>query len=143
MKKMACAGMALMMMVGAVIAEITAPPCGGAAATPATTDAAPVVKSAPDTMAGNIGRGFANLLTCWLEVPRSLWLEGSRNPFYGWVVGGMNGSFLAVARAFGGASDVGTMGLTGPGIYGKDFPECIMQSRWTSPDALIYRPVEK
>ncbi len=142
MKKMACAGLALMMIVGAVMAETSVPPCGGAATTPATTAVAPA-KTTTDSMAGNVGRGFANLLTCWLEVPRSLWLEGSRNPFYGWVVGGVNGSFLAVARAFGGAADVSTMGLTGPGIYGKDFPECIMQSRWKADDALIYRPVEK
>jgi hypothetical protein len=141
MKKVACAAMALMMMAGMLVAETTAPPCGGTAATPTAT-AAPV-KCESDTMAGNIGRGFANLLTCWLEVPRSLWLEGSRNPYYGWIVGGMNGSFLAVARAFGGATDVSTMGLTGPGIYGDSFPECITQSRWKADDALIYRPVEK
>jgi hypothetical protein len=142
MKKVACAAMALMMMTGMLVAETTAPPCGGTAATPTAT-AAPGATCETDTMAGNIGRGFANLLTCWLEVPRSLWLEGSRNPYYGWIVGGMNGSFLAVARAFGGATDVSTMGLTGPGIYGDSFPECITQSRWKADDALIYRPVEK
>jgi len=140
MKKACAMATALLLLAGAVQAQ--PPVCGGSASTVAGDEAkACTVK---DTMAGNIGRGFRNLLTCWLEVPRNLWLEGSRNPLYGWVVGAMDGSFLTVARAFGGATDVTSFGLTGPGIYGETLPECIMNSPWKAPDALIYRtPDEK
>jgi len=90
-----------------------------------------------DRMGQNICRGVVNMLTCWVEVPRCFWIETIRNPYYGSVVGLMSGSFLTVGRAFGGVSDVVTLGLTGPGIYGEGFPEFVWQSRWTATDALI------
>jgi len=88
-------------------------------------------------MANNMGRGFANILTGWLEIPRGLWYEGSRNPFYGQFVGLLNGSFLTVARTVGGAADVLTLGLTGPGIYGESFPDYVWQAKWNPDDKML------
>jgi len=139
MKKACAMATAILLLASVVWAQ--APPCSETATAPAAGEAAKPCTTS-NAMAGNVGRGFRNLLTCWLEVPRNLWLEGSRNPLYGWVVGAMDGSFLAVARAFGGATDVSTFGLTGPGIYGKSLPECIGNSPWKAPDALIYRNPE-
>jgi putative exosortase-associated protein (TIGR04073 family) len=74
------------------------------------------------SMCENMGRGLVNAATCWMEVPRNLWLETTRNPYYGYVVGAMDGAFLTTARAFGGVTDFVTFGLTGPSIYSDNFP---------------------
>lgn len=83
------------------------------------------------TMAKNMGRGVMNLLTCWMEVPRNLWLETTRNPYYGYIVGVSDGAFLATARAFSGATDVVTFGLTGPGMHSDAFPDFIWDAKWS------------
>lgn len=82
------------------------------------------------TMCENMGRGLANMFTFWLEVPRNVWLESTRNPYYGCIVGVMDGAFLGTARAFGGATDFVTFGLTGPSIYSDVFPEYIWDAKW-------------
>lgn len=88
-------------------------------------------------MADNMGRGFVNVLTGWMEVPRGLWYEGSRNPYYGHVVGLINGSFLTVARTAGGVADLATFGLTGPGIYGESFPVYVWDAKWNPDDKML------
>lgn len=100
------------------------------------TQAAPEKKNS-DMMGMNICRGVINTTTFWLEVPRCFWVETTRNPYYGFVVGTVNGSFLGVARAFGGVTDIITFGLTGFGIYGEGFPEYVWNSKWTAGDALV------
>jgi len=82
------------------------------------------------TMSSNMGRGVVNMLTFWLEVPRNLWLDSTRNPYFGWFSGTMDGAFLGTARAFGGVTDFVTFGLTGPSIYSDVFPEYIWDAKW-------------
>ncbi len=96
-----------------------------------------------DNMAYNYGRGVVNCVTCWVEIPRNLIFENVRNPFFGSITGLSDGAFLAVARAFGGASDVVTFGLTGPGIYGDSFPEYVWQSKWIADDALVIQEINR
>jgi len=96
-----------------------------------------------DNMAYNFGRGVVNCLTFWVEVPRNLIYENVRNPLYGSLEGVVDGTFLGVARAFGGATDVLTFGLTGPGVYGDSFPEYVWDSKWIADDALIQQEIDK
>ena len=96
-----------------------------------------------DNMAYNYGRGVVNCLTCWVEIPRNLIYENVRNPFFGNITGLSDGSFLCLARAFGGATDVLTFGLTGPGIYGNSFPEYVWQSKWIADDALVVQEINR
>jgi len=83
------------------------------------------------SMYSNMGRGVANMFTFWLEVPRNLWLDSTRNPYFGWFSGTMDGAFLTTARAFGGVTDFVTFGLTGPSIYSDVFPEYIWDAKWS------------
>ncbi|RLD11777.1 MAG: hypothetical protein DRI44_02850 [Chlamydiae bacterium] len=96
-----------------------------------------------DNMAYNFGRGVVNCLTCWSEVPRNLIYENVRNPFFGSITGASDGAFLCAARAFGGATDIMSFGLTGPGIYGESFPEYVWQSKWIADDALVLQEINK
>jgi len=96
-----------------------------------------------DNMAYNCGRGFVNCLTFWVEVPRNLIFEVGRNPFFGVITGTSDGAFLGVARAFGGATDVLSFGLTGNGIYSEAFPEYVWQSRWVADDALVAQEIAR
>jgi len=96
-----------------------------------------------DNMAYNYGRGVVNCLTFWVEVPRNLLYENLRNPFFGTITGLSDGGFLGVARAFGGATDVLTFGLTGPGIYDNSFPEYVWQSKWIADDALLAQEIAR
>jgi len=96
-----------------------------------------------DNMAYNCGRGFVNCLTCWIEVPRNLIYENVRNPFFGSIAGASDGAFLTAARVFGGATDIASFGLTGPGIYGNAFPEYVWQSKWIADDALVIQEINR
>jgi len=96
-----------------------------------------------DNMAYNFGRGVVNCLTFWVEAPRNLIYENVRNPLYGSLQGVIDGSFLSVARAFGGVTDVLTFGLTGSGIYGDSFPEYVWQSKWIADDALVQQEIDR
>ena len=100
------------------------------------TQAAPTKKNS-DMMGMNICRGVINTLTCWIEVPRCFWVESTRNPYYGYLTGLSNGSFLGLFRGFAGVTDMVTFGLTGPGIYGEGFPEYVWNSKWIASDSLI------
>jgi len=91
----------------------------------------------------NKARGFVNCLTCWVELPRGMFYESLRNPYYGIIPGTINGTFLSFARAFGGATDFVTDGLTGPSMYGDSFPEYIWQSKWVPNDAMIMPDVKR
>ncbi|MCX7848403.1 MAG: hypothetical protein N2595_10290 [bacterium] len=83
------------------------------------------------SMCNNMGRGVANMLTCWMELPRNLWIESTRNPYYGWIVGASDGAFLTAARAFSGVTDFALFGLTGPGMHSDAFPDFIWNAKWT------------
>jgi putative exosortase-associated protein (TIGR04073 family) len=88
-------------------------------------------------MAQNSARGFANILTGWVELPRNMWLETARNPYYGLLTGISDGSWLSFLRTFGGTIDFVTVGLTGQGFHGEQFPEYVWDSTWMPGDAMI------
>lgn len=98
-----------------------------------------------DSMARNMGRGFVNCLTFWVEVPRNLWYDNVRMPIVGMFPGLLSGTCLSGARALGGATDVLSFGLTGPGIYTEKFPEYVWNSPWLPDDDQIMlknKPIE-
>ena len=107
------------------------------------TEAKPTLKDWVIAMTYNKGRGLVNCLTCWVELPRGMFYETLRNPYFGIIPGTINGAFLTVARAFGGITDIATDGLTGQGIYGDAFPEYVWQSKWIAEDAMIMPDVKK
>lgn len=90
-----------------------------------------------DNMASNMGRGFVNVLTAGVELPRNLWYDNVRMPIIGILPGAMDGAFLTVVRALGGVTDIVTLGLTGPGIYTESFPEYVWESPWLPEDEQI------
>ncbi len=103
----------------------------------------PTLKDWVVAMTYNKARGLVNCLTCWVELPRGMFYESLRNPYFGIIPGTVNGAFLSVVRAFGGVTDVLTDGLTGPSIYGDSFPEYVWQSKWIAEDAMIMPDVKK
>jgi len=80
-----------------------------------------------------LARGFANVLTCWLEVPRGLIYENARIPIIGFFTGTVKGGFLTMYRAVAGTIDIAAMGLTREGLYFNDFPDFVWDAEWIPP----------
>lgn len=82
-------------------------------------------------------RGVANLLTGWLEIPREMFLENIKYPFFGVITGAMRGSFFTTARTVLSVTDIAMLGFTGPSLYDPVFfPEYVWEARWNP-----YRPL--
>lgn len=77
-----------------------------------------------------LARGFGNLMTGWLEIPRGLIYENARIPIVGFVAGPVKGAFLVTWRTVAGATDVLCMGLTGKGLYTRDVPDFVWDAAW-------------
>ena len=78
----------------------------------------------------HLGRGAANLVTCFLEVPRCMLLRNSEVPFWGTVSGAFEGVGCTGMRAFAGAADVLSLGFDAGRVYTPAFREYVWQSRW-------------
>ena len=59
-----------------------------------------------------MSRGLINCASCWVELPRSLYIETEENPFIGPLMGIFKGSGLTFVRAFAGVMDLATFGTT-------------------------------
>jgi len=57
-----------------------------------------------------MSRGVLNCLSCWVELPRSIYTETAANPFIGPLKGIFKGTGLTVVRAFAGGMDLCTFG---------------------------------
>ena len=77
-----------------------------------------------------LARGFANVLTCWMEMPRGLIYENARIPIIGFFTGTVKGGFLTIYRAVAGTIDIAAMGLTKEGLYFKDVPDFVWDADW-------------
>ena len=81
---------------------------GTAAAEPAATEPAAVEPTAEESgwtrNLNNVGRGAANIVTCFLEIPRCMVYRNSQVPFWGFIDGAVRGSGLTVLRAFSGVT---------------------------------------
>jgi len=82
-----------------------------------------------------IGRGLANICTCWLEIPRCAIYDNSAVPFFGLIIGIPEGALFTVARALTGTVDIVSFGFTRDGIHGKSFPDFVWQAKWLSPES--------
>ena len=93
-------------------------------------------KHKPDSsysLLDGVGRGFANILTCWLEVPCGLTYYAVEYPVIGIVPGAFEGAGMTFIRAIGGLVDVVTIGYLEPGstVYDTmDAPMYPWQSPW-------------
>lgn len=76
------------------------------------------------------GRGAANTLTGWVEVPHCLVYESVRVPVFGFAFGCVKGAGFAVLRTVIGLVDFTTLGLTGEELYSEDIPDFIWQADW-------------
>jgi putative exosortase-associated protein (TIGR04073 family) len=77
-----------------------------------------------------IARGFANLMTGWLELPRGLVYENARIPVVGFVSGPVKGAALMTWRTLAGTMDVVCMGLTRQGLYTEQVPDFVWDADW-------------
>ena len=80
-----------------------------------------------------LGRGISNLGFGWIELPRGIVYENARLPIIGFISGALKGSFLTVWREMGGAIDILSLGLDGPGIYLREMPDLPSASPWMPP----------
>ena len=92
------------------------------------------ISSANDYSANfaNVGRGFVNVATCWMEVPRCLVYYNSQVPVLGLVVGACQGAGLTAIRAFAGVADILSFGYMSDSIYTSchGFKEWVWDERW-------------
>ncbi len=77
-----------------------------------------------------IGRGFGNILTGWLEVPRGIVYENARIPVVGLISGPVKGLGLTAWRGLAGVTDVLTFGLIPEGLYGSYLPDFVWEDAW-------------
>ena len=80
----------------------------------------------------NMGRGFVNIGTCWLEIPRCFIYHNSQVPVMGAVVGVVEGTGLTLVRAFSGVADIVSLGFMSDSIFESTFKfkEWVWESRW-------------
>ena len=80
----------------------------------------------------NVGRGFVNVVTCWMEVPRCLVYHNSQVPVLGLVVGACQGAGFTAIRAFAGVADILSFGYMSDSIYKScyGFEEWVWDERW-------------
>ena len=81
-------------------------------------------------IAYGMGRGVANVLTGWVEVPHCLVYESVRVPIVGFAFGCIKGGGFAVLRTVIGFVDFTTLGLTGDELYSEDIPDFVWQAEW-------------
>ncbi len=67
------------------------------------------------SMIDGVGRGFANILVGWLELPRGITYYAVEYPVIGIVPGAFEGSGMTFIRAIGGLIDIVTVGYLEPG----------------------------
>ncbi len=80
-----------------------------------------------------IERGFINIFTGWLEVPRGLTYYSVEYPVIGIVPGAFEGAGMTFIRTLGGLVDIVTVGYLEPGntVYDTmDAPMFPWQSPW-------------
>jgi len=95
--------------------------------------------SKPINPAYGIARGFANVATGWLEIPRGLVYENARIPVVGFLTGPVKGAFLTTWRELAGVTDVLAFGLTGKGLYYKEVvPDFVWDAQWIPPTQKTY-----
>ncbi|MDD4817463.1 MAG: hypothetical protein PHI85_05800 [Victivallaceae bacterium] len=79
----------------------------------------------------NIGRGFVNIFTCFLEVPRGMVYRNSEIPFWGFVGGAVEGAGLTGVRALSGVTDVLFVGFDRGAWFNKTtFQDFVWDSEW-------------
>lgn len=86
-----------------------------------------------DFRLSRIARGFTNIATCPLEMPRCMILGNSAVPFWGFVAGAVDGIGTTGMRAFSGVTDVLFFGFDAGTVYNDDFREFVWESRWQQP----------
>lgn len=87
-----------------------------------------------DSMASTMARGFANVLTFWVEVPRCVWSESEETPLLGTFTGLLDGTLLGTTRALSGVVDIASLGLTPQSVYSDSFPKFVWNAPWDLED---------
>ncbi len=90
-------------------------------------------ESALNLHAYRVGRGLANLVTCFLEVPRCVLLRNGEVPFWGAVSGAFEGVGCTGMRAFAGLIDVLFLGYDPGAVYHGVFRDFVWESPWLPP----------
>ena len=133
MKKFYLLLLTLTLALGTAAAEPAA--TEPAATEPAATEPAAVEPTAEESgwtrNLNNVGRGAANIVTCFLEIPRCMVYRNSQVPFWGFIDGAVRGSGLTVLRAFSGVTDLVFLGFDYGKMYNQtDFRDYVWESPW-------------
>lgn len=88
------------------------------------------ISEKPINPAYGLARGFGNIMSGWLELPRGIIYENARIPLVGFVAGPVKGAFLMTWREVAGVTDVLCMGLTGKGLYTAMVPDFVWDAHW-------------
>ena len=86
-----------------------------------------------------IGRGFVNLVTCWLEVPRCMLYQNSNIPVIGLAIGAGQGGLFTSGRAISGVADILFLGFDYGLMFSKQFPNFVWQADWVPPEEYVYK----
>ena len=128
-------------MIGsAVIAAILLCAAGNASAAQPGAAGWTELSPQPDEKSVNpflgVGRGVANMLLCWVEVPRCLVYDNVKlYPVLGMFTGSVKGLLLTSARFLVGAVDVVTFGYTGSALFEPQaFPDYVWKAPWIEAD---------
>jgi len=89
-------------------------------------------RSLGETMRYGLGRGFVNLCTCWLEIPRNLSYEATARPISSPLLGPIMGASYTAMRAVYGVVDLLSGGYTGYYSYADILPDYPWEAKWVA-----------
>ena len=127
-----------LLAIATVTAAENAAPASTPEAAPATATAEATAEATSDESTLDlhlyrVGRGLANLGTCFLEVPRCILLRNGEVPFWGAVSGAFEGVGCTGMRAFAGLIDVLFVGYDPGAVYHGSFRDFVWESPWLPP----------
>jgi hypothetical protein len=90
------------------------------------------------TLQFGLGRGCANLLLGWLELPRNFSYEFTGRPLSAIVIAPLMGATMTAARAGCGLIDLFSLGYYGAYDYGAGIPDYPWEALWLAPETELY-----
>jgi len=85
-----------------------------------------------ETCLFGLKRGFLNLSTCWIEIPRCISFESTARPLSSPILGPLTGATYTAIRAVLGAVDLVSGGTNGYYAYSDFLPDFPWESEWVS-----------
>ena len=93
-----------------------------------------IKKETEVSLGQGLNRGFINIFSGWLEIPRCLAVESSGRIVTMPILGPLTGSSFTAIRALSGVVDILSIGYFGRYKYSATMPDYVWESPWLAAD---------